>query len=65
MSGQLAVAQRDIAALRTENARLNETMQTLERDRTGRIAALQQENAAISARLRQAQGAGIASAARA
>jgi nucleoid-associated protein YgaU len=41
-------------------------MQTLERDRTGRIAALQQENAAISARLRQAQGTldQIASAAR-
>jgi chromosome segregation ATPase len=66
VSAQLATAQRDITALRAENARLNETMQSLERDRTGRITALQQENAAISARLRQAQGTldQIASAAR-
>lgn len=63
---QLVAAQRDVAALRAENARLNDTMQAIERDRTGRIAALQQENAAISARLRQAQGTldQIASAAR-
>ncbi len=56
VTAQLAAAQRDLAALRTENSRLSETMQSLERDRTGRISALQNENAAISARLRQAQG---------
>jgi nucleoid-associated protein YgaU len=65
-SSQLATAQRDLAAARAETARLNETMQALERDRTGRITLLQQENAAIAARLRQAQGTldQIASAAR-
>src|SRR5690606_13120655 len=63
---QLPVAQRDLAAARAEIARLTETLQALERDRTTRVAQLQQENAAISARLRQAQGTldQIASAAR-
>ena len=56
MTNQLAATQRDNASLRSDNARLNETMQSLDRDRTSRIAQLQQENAAISARLRQAQG---------
>ena len=56
VTSQLAAAQRDNASLRSDNARLNETMQGIDRDRTTRIAQLQQENAAISARLRQAQG---------
>ncbi len=45
---------------------MNAAAQATERDRTGRITALQQENAAITARLRQAQGTldQIASAAR-
>jgi nucleoid-associated protein YgaU len=55
-SAQLLTAQRDINALRSENARLSETVQALDRDRTQRITQLQQENAAITARLRQAQG---------
>lgn len=63
---QLSAAQRELTNLRTDNSRLNETVQAIERDRTARIAQLQQENAAISARLRQAQGTldQIASAAR-
>jgi nucleoid-associated protein YgaU len=65
-SSQLAAAQRDLAGLRDENARLNDALQASERDRNARIAQLQQDNAAISARLRQAQGTldQIASAAR-
>lgn len=65
-AAQLGAAQRDLAAARSEIARLNETVQSLDRDRTTRVAQLQQENAAISARLRQAQGTldQIASAAR-
>ena len=65
-SAQLNGAQQDLAGMRAENARLNDTLQALERDRTSRIAALQQDNAALSARLRQAQGTldQIASAAR-
>ncbi|MEY3775635.1 MAG: hypothetical protein RLZZ129_2415 [Verrucomicrobiota bacterium] len=55
VTNQLAAAQRDIATLRAENVRLAESVQTAERDRQARVAALQQENAAISARLRQAQ----------
>ncbi len=55
ITNQLAAAQRDIAALRAENTRLAESVQAVERDRQARVAALQQENAAISARLRQAQ----------
>jgi nucleoid-associated protein YgaU len=57
---------RNMNELRVENARLNDTLQALERDRTARLASLQQENAALSARLRQAQGTldQIASAAR-
>jgi nucleoid-associated protein YgaU len=62
----LTVVQRDLAAVRAENARLAETLQATERDRTARVTQLQQDNAAISARLRQAQGTldQIASAAR-
>ena len=56
MANQLAAAQRDSASLRADNARLNETIQSVDRDRAARIAQLQQENAAVSARLRQAQG---------
>ncbi len=65
-ANQLTAAQRELQGARTEIARLNETVQALERDRTTRVAALQQENAAITARLRQAQGTldQIASAAR-
>ncbi len=66
LTSQLTSAQRDIAALRAENARLNENVQLVERDRQNRVVALQQENAAIGARLRQAQSTleQIASAAR-
>jgi nucleoid-associated protein YgaU len=65
-AGQLAGTQRDLAVARTEIARLNEAVQALDRDRTLRVTQLQQENAAVSARLRQAQGTldQIASAAR-
>jgi nucleoid-associated protein YgaU len=65
-AGQLSSAQRDLAAARAEISRLSETVQALDRDRTNRVAQLQQENAAIAARLRQAQGTldQIASAAR-
>jgi chromosome segregation ATPase len=66
VTAQLARTQRDLAGLRDENARLNDTVQAIDRDRTTRIAQLQQDNNAISARLRQAQGTldQIASAAR-
>jgi nucleoid-associated protein YgaU len=65
-ASQLATAQRELATSRSEINRLNETVQAVERDRTNRVTQLQQENAAISARLRQAQGTldQIASAAR-
>ena len=65
-AAQLASAQRELAGSRTEIARLNETVQALERDRSTRISQLQQENTAIAARLHQAQGTldQIASAAR-
>jgi nucleoid-associated protein YgaU len=55
-AAQLADAQRELAAARSETAQLNSSLQAVERDRTNRISQLQQENAAISARLRQAQG---------
>jgi nucleoid-associated protein YgaU len=63
---QLTTAQRDLASARSEIARLSDTVQALEKDRTTRVAQLQQENLAIAARLRQAQGTldQIASAAR-
>ena len=63
---QLASAQRDLAASRDEIGRLTATVQTIDRDRSARISQLQQENGAIAARLRQAQGTldQIASAAR-
>ncbi|HND62100.1 MAG TPA: LysM peptidoglycan-binding domain-containing protein, partial [Opitutaceae bacterium] len=66
ITSQLTAAQRDNASLRADNARLTETLQSVDRDRSARIAQLQQENAAISARLRQAQGTldSIANAAR-
>jgi chromosome segregation ATPase len=65
-SNQLAAAQREILSLRGDNTRLSESVQALERDRAARIGQLQQENAALVARLRQAQGTldQIASAAR-
>ena len=65
-AAQAATTQRDLAALRTENARLTDSLQALERDRVTRVSQLQQDNAAISARLRQAQSTldQIASAAR-
>jgi nucleoid-associated protein YgaU len=53
---QLASTQRDLANLRAENGRLNDNLQAMDRDRSARIAQLQQENASISARLKQAQG---------
>ena len=53
-------------AARSEVARLSDTVQVIERDRNTRISQLQADNAAINARLRQAQGTldQIASAAR-
>jgi nucleoid-associated protein YgaU len=65
-AAQLTATQRELGSARAEIARLNDAMQVLERDRGARIAQLQQENAAIAARLRQAQGTldQIASAAR-
>lgn len=44
-----------LSAARAETARLNDTVQVLDRDRAARLAQLQQENTAIGARLRQAQ----------
>jgi len=66
VAAQLATAQRDLAAQRADNARVTDSLQAVERDRVTRVAQLQQENAAIAARLRQAQGTldQIASAAR-
>jgi nucleoid-associated protein YgaU len=66
VASQLASTQRDLAAQRAETARLSDSLQAVERDRVSRVAQLQQENAAIAARLRQAQGTldQIASAAR-
>ena len=66
VAAQLATVQRDLAAQRAENARVTDSLQAVERDRVTRVAQLQQENAAIAARLRQAQGTldQIASAAR-
>ena len=63
---QLADAQRDLAALRTEGTRAREAAAAAERDRTSRLAQLQQENTALAARLRVAQSTleQIASAAR-
>ena len=63
---QLTAAQRELGSLRSENARLRESSTANERERSARVAQLQQENAAIALRLRQAQGTldQIASAAR-
>jgi nucleoid-associated protein YgaU len=65
-SAQLGAAQRDLAAARAETARLSDQLQATERDRSTRLAQAQQENAALAARLRQAQTTldQIASAAR-
>ncbi len=65
-SEQLANAQREVVKLKAENKELDNTMRALERDRSSRIASLQQDNAALSSRLQQAQGTldQIASAAR-
>ena len=52
---ELSAARNDLTNLRAENTRLNERLQSLDRDRAARIAQLQQENAATSVRLRQAQ----------
>src|SRR6185312_8204197 len=43
VSAQLTTAQRDVANLKSENARLNETVTALDRDRTTKISQLQQE----------------------
>ena len=56
VTNQLAGAQRDNTSLRADNARLNDMLQSVDRDRSARIAQLQAENSAIAARLRQAQG---------
>lgn len=63
---QLNAAQRELGSLRSEHARLRESSTANERERSARMAQLQQENAAITLRLRQAQGTldQIASAAR-
>jgi nucleoid-associated protein YgaU len=65
-SNQLAAVQRDLAAARAETARVSDQLQATERDRSTRLIQGQQENAALAARLRQAQNTldQIASAAR-
>ena len=65
-AAQLTATQRELAASREEIVRLTTTVQAIDRDRGARITQLQQENVAIAARLRQAQGTldQIASAAR-
>ena len=65
-AAQLGAAQRDLAATRAESARLSDQLQATERDRNTRLVQAQQENAALAARLRQAQTTldQIASAAR-
>ncbi len=65
-AAQLTATQRELAVSREEIARLTTTVQAIDRDRGARITQLQQENVAIAARLRQAQGTldQIASAAR-
>jgi TPR repeat protein/nucleoid-associated protein YgaU len=65
-AAQLGSSQRDLTVARGEIGRLSGIVQALERDRAAQIAQLQQENAAVAARLRQAQGTleQIASAAR-
>lgn len=63
---KFAAAQRDLAGLKAENGRLTSSAQAQEQDRRNQVARLQQENTALAARLRQAQGTldQIASAAR-
>jgi nucleoid-associated protein YgaU len=65
-STQLTAAQHDLATARAETARLGDQLQATERDRNTRLVQAQQENAALGARLRQAQTTldQIASAAR-
>jgi nucleoid-associated protein YgaU len=53
---ELAVAKRLIENLQAENTRLSDTMEAAERDRVARIARLQRENAALTARLGAASG---------
>jgi len=55
-AAQLTGTQRELAASREEIVRLTTTVQAIDRDRGARITQLQQENVAIAARLRQAQG---------
>ena len=66
LTSHLASAQRDLANQRSENAQLRDDAQNNDRVRTSQLASAQQENAALAARLRQAQGTldQIASAAR-
>lgn len=63
---QFNIIQKDLVGSKAENTRLNQVLQALDRDRASRITSLEQENSALSARLRQAQGTldQIASAAR-
>jgi len=65
-SEELVNERRELVQLRAENKELDNTMRALERDRSSRIARLQQDNAALGSRLQQAQGTldQIASAAR-
>ena len=51
-----AAAQRDLLATCGENARVRNSLQAVERDRVSRFAQFRHEKAAITARLRQAQG---------
>lgn len=66
MAAQLAELRRDLEATRTQNARLIESNTALERERSTTMARLRNENAALTARLSQAQSTldQIASAAR-
>lgn len=56
-ANQLASTKQQLDSARADNARLSEQTQALDRDRAARLAQMQQENSALTARLRQAQGA--------
>ena len=55
LTGQLAAAQRDLAAVRADAARARDAAAASARERDARIAQIQQESTAVNARLRFAQ----------
>jgi nucleoid-associated protein YgaU len=55
-AAQLSNVRRDFTVLTADSMRLKATLQTVEQDRRTQVARLQQENLALSARLRQVQG---------